>query len=94
MYRGRLVELASRDSLFRNPVHPYTRALIDVIPHADLDHPLDFASIERRSSSDIFFDSPFGSPDEGVRMEMRSVSDEHFVRVIEGTSLAELEGVL
>ena len=33
MYLGKLVELASRDDLFRNPKHPYSRMLLDAIPH-------------------------------------------------------------
>ncbi|WP_083393143.1 oligopeptide/dipeptide ABC transporter ATP-binding protein [Curtobacterium sp. MMLR14_010] len=32
MYLGRIVEVADTDELFRNPRHPYTRALIDSIP--------------------------------------------------------------
>lgn len=32
MYLGRIVELASRDELFKNPQHPYTRALLSAIP--------------------------------------------------------------
>lgn len=35
MYLGRLVEVAPADELFRNPVHPYTRALIAAIPRLD-----------------------------------------------------------
>ncbi|MET0238988.1 MAG: ABC transporter ATP-binding protein [Sphingobium sp.] len=35
MYLGRLVEVALADELFRNPVHPYTRALIAAIPRLD-----------------------------------------------------------
>lgn len=33
MYLGKLVELASRDDLFRNPKHPYSRMLLNAIPH-------------------------------------------------------------
>ncbi|HEX7819100.1 MAG TPA: ABC transporter ATP-binding protein [Sphingobium sp.] len=36
MYLGRLVEVAPADELFRNPVHPYTRALIGAIPRLDV----------------------------------------------------------
>jgi oligopeptide transport system ATP-binding protein len=35
MYLGRIVELASRDQLFANPQHPYTRALLSAIPVPD-----------------------------------------------------------
>ncbi len=33
MYAGQIVELGPRDAMFRKPTHPYTRALLDSIPH-------------------------------------------------------------
>jgi oligopeptide/dipeptide ABC transporter ATP-binding protein len=35
LYLGRVVEMASRDELFANPRHPYTRALLSAVPSPD-----------------------------------------------------------
>ena len=35
MYLGRIVELATRDTLFAQPHHPYTRALLAAVPVPD-----------------------------------------------------------
>lgn len=36
MYMGQVIEFTSSDELFRNPLHPYTRALLNAIPTIDL----------------------------------------------------------
>ena len=75
MVRGKLVELAPREKLFTAPAHPYTRALLTAIPSADLNKPLDFASIADAGdfdSADLLQSSHAGA--------MQEVSSQHFVR--------------
>lgn len=91
MFKGQLVEMASRRELFENPVHPYTRALLDVVPHADLDHPLDFDRINRDMASEGGnWEFPFSSQSDGNDMDMITITDNHQVRAIAGTDPSTL----
>ncbi|HBU00492.1 MAG TPA: dipeptide/oligopeptide/nickel ABC transporter ATP-binding protein, partial [Thermotoga naphthophila] len=36
MYAGHLVELASKERIFTNPLHPYTVGLLRSIPNTDV----------------------------------------------------------
>lgn len=37
MYMGRVVEIGASDELFEHPLHPYTKALLDAAPVAEID---------------------------------------------------------
>jgi peptide/nickel transport system ATP-binding protein len=37
MYLGSMVEFGSKEDIFANPMHPYTRALLSAIPNPDPD---------------------------------------------------------
>ena len=51
MCNGRIVELAPSSIILRNPVHPYTQALLAAVPFANLDHPLDFEKLRNSGAS-------------------------------------------
>jgi peptide/nickel transport system ATP-binding protein len=52
MCAGRIVELAPARELFKNPVHPYTRALLAAVPEPDLNRKLDFNALMEGKASD------------------------------------------
>ena len=82
MCRGRLVEIADRESLFDNPVHPYTRALLGAVPHPDISKPLDFdAALDARASDPASWPAPFRC-DESSTLELAEVKQGH--RVLTG----------
>lgn len=39
MYIGNMVEYADTNEMFRNPLHPYTKALLSAVPTTDIDAP-------------------------------------------------------
>ena len=80
MCAGHLVEVAPRERLFENPVHPYTRALLAAVPRADPAARLDLGALmEGKVSNPEQWPEPFT-----VRQELRSalveVAPGHTVR--------------
>ncbi len=90
MCMGRLVEFAPREVLFRNPVHPYTKALLAAVPHPDPGEPLDLhALMDGRASEPEQWPAPFTvAPD--TRLSMIDIGDEHFVRAHDQADLLEV----
>ncbi len=76
MCRGRIVELAPREVLFRAPVHPYTRTLLAAVPYPDLDRPLDFNLLSLGGASDTAAWGPDFNADD---VAPQAVGNDHWV---------------
>ncbi|MGP4072529.1 ABC transporter ATP-binding protein [Piscibacillus sp. B03] len=88
MYLGGMVELANKDELYENPMHPYTQALLSAVPVADPDNRPDRVILEGDVPSPS--DPPSGCPFhtrcpmamdvcKEVKPEFREARDQHFV---------------
>ena len=92
MCRGRLVELAPREQLFRQPMHSYTRALLKAVPYADLNRPLDLNSFEMRSASEMSgWDAAFQDDGDSSVLQHVEVGEGHFVLANPNADFGELK---
>ena len=80
MCAGRLVEHAPRELLFRNPTHPYTRALLAAVPKPDPDDRLDLSALMSESHSDpSAWPAPY-TVNGAATLRMLDLGGGHFVR--------------
>jgi peptide/nickel transport system ATP-binding protein len=80
MCAGRLVEVAPAAELFRNPQHPYTKALLAAVPDPNLSRKLDFDALMQGKASDpSAWPTPFCITD-GAAPGLVEVGNDHLVR--------------
>jgi peptide/nickel transport system ATP-binding protein len=90
MCAGRLVEVAPREALFNQPVHPYTQALLAAVPEPNPDYHLNFkALMEGKASEPSAWPHPFVIDTQGGDM-MHDLGDGHYVRAQAAANLREL----
>jgi ABC-type glutathione transport system ATPase component len=90
MCKGRLVETAPKDVLFKNPVHPYTKRLLAAVPEPDPDRRLDFSHlVEEKASNPELWPQPF-TVNTSSSPIMMDIGEGHYVRVSEDTDAKEL----
>jgi peptide/nickel transport system ATP-binding protein len=91
MCKGNLVEVAPREVLFRNPIHPYTRALLKAVPYPDLDRPLDFEAINAGGASNTQVWGPqFNTSPDAPKLIHLELGEEHTVLVNPNIEAGEL----
>jgi peptide/nickel transport system ATP-binding protein len=79
MCAGRIVEIAGRGVLFRDPIHPYTQTLIAAVPAPDPAQRLDFNRLmEDKASNPAAWPAPFRR-DPANPPRLVEIADGHFV---------------
>ncbi|WP_283192996.1 ABC transporter ATP-binding protein [Rhizobium sp. AN80A] len=92
MCKGRIVEIAPREIILRDPVHPYTKSLLAAVPFPDLDRPLDFEALRKNGAADkqnwgVTFTAEH---DDASELAYADLGNGHFVRARKGADVKEL----
>ncbi len=91
MWQGKIVEIAPRDVIMKNPVHPYTKSLMDAVPFPDLDRPLNFSTVgETSATSSQSWARVFRDDDARGDLTSLDLGDGHFVLAHRAADITEL----
>ncbi len=85
MYLGRIVEVAAVETIFQQPLHPYTRALLSAMPEPDPDYVGEEIILQGEVST-------LGGTGKGCRFEPRCPADKTALCAQEEPHLRDLGG--
>ena len=84
MYNGKIVEIGSRNEIFKNTIHPYTKSLLSAIPNFDIND----------KKERIIYDSAMHNNDTDLpklqkinETHMVLLNDEEYQKILKGESL-------
>ncbi|MBE6016294.1 MAG: ATP-binding cassette domain-containing protein [Lachnospiraceae bacterium] len=88
MYLGQVVETCESEKFFENPMHPYTKALLEAVPSADIHNRTERTLIQGEIASPIDPDPacrfvkrcPYACDECLKEQELKDMGDGHFVR--------------
>lgn len=81
MYRGRFVESGSREDIYKNPLHIYTKKLIAAIPEMDVERREEYARARRDIEAEYEKKSGEYFDERGRVLELKQISSTHYAAI-------------
>jgi peptide/nickel transport system ATP-binding protein len=94
MYAGQIVEYADVHKIFKNPIHPYTKGLLEALPQAGIkkkrlkEIPGTLPDLTKETKGCLFYPRCRQKEDRcfGTKMFLREIEPGHWVRCIKKSS--------
>lgn len=91
MHRGRFVEIGTREDIYNNPQHIYTKRLLSAIPEVDPDHRDQHKEQRRRVEQEFKDNQDHWYGENGRVLDLQEISATHYVALPE-SQVAAMKG--
>ncbi|SHJ35178.1 ATP-binding cassette domain-containing protein [Lutispora thermophila] len=91
MHRGRFVEAGTREDIYNNPIHIYTRRLIAAIPEIDVKNKEKYYMIRKKVEEEYNNYSSLFYDEDGKVFDLIQISDTHYVAIKDKEALKNVE---